>query len=124
MSIKYINMSKKDQLVDKMMNLWSNRKSYNGVQYWSTSTFKIEDDDCWLGISIDQKKYIPVGNWNGGAIGHWLHLVRIHDRKLMYQDGLLYCKNLSMDEQKVLIKLLVYDKLKDEDINQCSLLRF
>jgi len=60
-------MSKRDPLVDKMVQLWSNRSIYNGVLYWSTSTFKIEDDDCWLGISTEQRSYIPVGNWNGGA---------------------------------------------------------
>lgn len=115
-------MSKKDQLVDKMVQLWLNRSSYNGVQYWSTSTFKIENDDCWLGISTDQQKYIPVGNWNDDS-DNWLHLVRIHEPGLMY-GSVPYDKNLKLTEQKQKIKRLVYENLTDKDITQCSLLRF
>lgn len=105
----FVTRMSKEAFEEFLANIWYAKRR------WSSSTFKLLEDDTWLALSSDRNVLTPVHDWTDSN-HKWLHLVRIHNGTDKYPQGVMYPKRASQEDQKELIRVLV-KKVAQSDID-------
>ena len=112
--------SRRNQFKQYLIELWISRNIDRGpgnVNYTTTETFKINEDDAWLELSLVQNRQSRLdGNLKPNQI-YYLYLHRYHSGVSLYPTGKEYTRDMTRQQQADIIKELA-DQVDNQDVQK------
>lgn len=111
---------RRNQLKQYLIGLWFDRNTARGpanVIYNSTETFKIDQDDAWLELSLLPSRQ---SRWHGDLKPNQIYYLRIHRYHRgvnLYATGKEYTRDMDKQQQADIIKELA-NQVSDEDVQK------
>ena len=111
---------RRNQFKQYLIELWLSRNIDRGlgdVIYTTTETFKIDEDDAWLELSLVQNRQSRLHGELKPNQTYYLYLHRHHRGVSLYPTGKEYTRDMTKQEQANIIKELA-DQVSDQDVQK------
>ena len=111
---------RRNQFKQYLIDLWFSRNIDRGpgnVNYTTTETFKIDEDDAWLELSLLSNRQ---SRWHGDLKPnqtYYLYLHRYHSGVSLYPTGKEYTRDMTRQQQADIIKELA-DQVDNQDVQK------